>query len=229
MDAAYELVLQRKRERLFTKTPLKGQGLEIGPLGRPLVLKSSEEVKYVDHCSTEELIKKYPSTDQHISGICHVDLIWKDETLIKVNSHTRVDYIVASHVIEHVPDPVGWLSEIFETLLEEGYLYLIIPDKRFTFDAFRSLNSLQQFRENAKNALKNTDWRVIVDHFANVRKIDTWQAWDDYESINYSEPHHNLEELTKVLKDFEDGKYIDVHANVFTHWYFFEFIHLCQN
>ena len=229
MDAEYQLVQQRKRERLFGNAPLGGQGLEIGPLSRPLVLKSRHSVKYVDHCSTEELMVKYPETDEHISGIHSVDLIWNEKTILEINSDVKVDYIVASHVIEHVPNPLGWLHEVHEALKIKGFLYLIIPDKRFTFDAFRSVTSMQEIREAAKEFRRKPGWRSIIDHFVNVRKIDTWLAWDNYESINEAEPHHNLEDLKHALEEFEQGKYIDVHATVFTPWSFFEFMRIAQD
>lgn len=229
MDEEYQLVQERKRERLFGKVPLRGQGLEIGPLSRPLVMKSLHQVKYVDHCSTEELIEKYPTTNEHISGIYDVDLIWNEKTILEINSGAKVDYIVASHVIEHVPNPVGWLSEVHEALNLYGFLYLIIPDKRFTFDAFRSVTSIQEFREAAKDCRRKPGYRSILDHFINVRKIDTWQAWDNYESINEAEPHHSLADLKHALDEFEKGKYVDVHASVFTPWSFFEFMKTVQD
>ena len=229
VEDEYQLVQQRKRERLFGKVPLRGQGLEIGPLSRPLVMKSLHQVKYVDHCSTEELIEKYPTTDEHISGIYDVDLIWNEKTILEINSGAKVDYIVASHVIEHVPNPVGWLAEVREALNENGFLYLVIPDKRFTFDAFRSVTSIQEIREAAQDSRRKPGWRSIIDHFVNVRQIDTWQTWDNYESINEAEPHHNLADLKNALDEFEKGKYIDIHATVFTPWSFFEFMRIAQD
>jgi predicted SAM-dependent methyltransferase len=229
VEDEYQLVQQRKRERLFGKVPLRGQGLEIGPLSRPLVMKSLHSVKYVDHCSTEKLIEKYPTTDEHISGIYDVDLIWNEKTILEINSDAKVDFIVASHVIEHVPNPVGWLAEVHEALNENGFLYLVIPDKRFTFDAFRSVTSIQEIREAAQDSRRKPGWRTIIDHFINVRKIDTWQAWDNYESINEAEPHHNLADLKHALDQFEKGEYVDIHTTVFTPWSFFEFMKTVQD
>jgi SAM-dependent methyltransferase len=229
VEHEYQLVQQRKRERLFGKVPLRGQGLEIGPLSRPLVMKSLHSVKYVDQCSTEELIEKYPTTDEHISGIYDVDLIWNEKTILEINSGGKVDYIVASHVIEHVPNPVGWLAEVHEALTENGFLYLVIPDKRFTFDAFRSVTSIQEIREAAQDSRRKPGWRSIIDHFINVRQIDTWQTWDNYESINEAEPHHNLADLKHALDEYEKGKYVDIHVTVFTPWSFFEFMRIAQD
>lgn len=46
----------------------------------------------------------------------------------------RFNWTVSSHVMEHVPDPIGWLSEIFEVLKPGAVLSLALPDKKFCFD-----------------------------------------------------------------------------------------------
>src|SRR5437868_3008097 len=53
-----------------------------------------------------------------------------------------VDYVVASHVIEHVPDLIGWLAEVREALEPGGELRLAVPDRRYTLDYRRSVSRL---------------------------------------------------------------------------------------
>lgn len=40
----------------------------------------------------------------------------------------------ASHVLEHVPDPISWLADVCEVLEPTGVLHLVVPDTRFDFD-----------------------------------------------------------------------------------------------
>ncbi len=47
------------------------------------------------------------------------------------------DLLVASHVIEHVPDLITWLREIASVLKPTGQARLAIPDRRYTFDLLR--------------------------------------------------------------------------------------------
>jgi predicted SAM-dependent methyltransferase len=67
-----------------------------------------------------------------------------------------VDYAVASHVVEHVPDLIDWLTEIASVLRSTGELRLIVPDKRFLFDIFRRETSLADvllsYINNARDA-----------------------------------------------------------------------------
>jgi hypothetical protein len=49
----------------------------------------------------------------------------------------RYSYIVASHVIEHTTDLLGFLVESEKRPRPEGVLVLTVPDKRFAFDVLR--------------------------------------------------------------------------------------------
>jgi hypothetical protein len=84
-------------------------GIEIGPSFRPVVAKNEGDVIYVDHLDTELLKAKYaddPNVDT--CKIVSVDAVWGSQTLLQ-GVGRRVDYVIASHVAEHVPDLVGWL------------------------------------------------------------------------------------------------------------------------
>ncbi|MPW20588.1 methyltransferase domain-containing protein [Paraburkholderia sp. CNPSo 3157] len=75
-----------------------------------------------------------PSVD--VDKIVETDAIWGKRTLAETLKRP-VDFIVASHVIEHVPDLITWLRELSHALRPGGQVRLAIPDKRFTFDLLR--------------------------------------------------------------------------------------------
>lgn len=54
-----------------------------------------------------------------------------------------LDYLCASHVIEHLPNPTYGMLEWHRVLRPGGLLYLVIPDKRFTFDVARATTSAE--------------------------------------------------------------------------------------
>src|SRR5690242_513443 len=92
---------QKLLEGLAVATSL---GAEIGALCRPFVTREDGRVLYVDHASTEDLKFKYridPDVPQE--AIVEVDAVWGGQSLLEALG-TKVDYIVASHVVEHVPD-----------------------------------------------------------------------------------------------------------------------------
>ena len=102
----------QRRERLLAGLDLScGRGVEFGPLASPLVQKAEGDVLYVDHVDREALIAKYaddPAVDA--DGIVEVDVLWDERPLQDcLPDGNGYAYAVASHVIEHVPDLVGWV------------------------------------------------------------------------------------------------------------------------
>src|SRR5258708_2223917 len=96
-------------------------GVEIGALDKPYVRREDGEVLYVDYTDRDTLVQKYKD-DPHVNvgNIVHVDAIWGHNTLAGAVRDRKVDYVVASHVIEHVPDLITWLSELRSILKETG-------------------------------------------------------------------------------------------------------------
>jgi SAM-dependent methyltransferase len=107
------------RQRYYES--LRGDGLEIGPLHHPAPLPAGARVRYVDQLDREALSGLYP--DVPLEAIVLPD--------------DSVDFVVASHVIEHMHDPIRGLLEWRRVLHVGGLLVLIVPDGRFTFDAGR--------------------------------------------------------------------------------------------
>jgi predicted SAM-dependent methyltransferase len=217
--------MRRKRDRAFANVDISGmRGVEVGPLSRPLILKSESEVYYLDHCSADELRKKYFGDPLvKAEDIVEVDFISHGSPLVELlGDKAPVDYILASHVIEHVPDLIGWLTEMRGALREGGYLALIVPDKRFTFDVYRRPSAYEEITAAYIEKRQRPGLRCIMDHFANVVKADTWKLWEDYDLVENLEFHHGPEFLKLAAEHYEEGRYIDVHCWVFTPWYFLQ-------
>ena len=86
------------------------RGLEIGPLENPMVLKCGSAVRYVDFTDADSLRASLPPGIDP-ARVPDVDIIWGESPLLD-SADGPVDYVLASHVIEHVPDLVGWLLEV---------------------------------------------------------------------------------------------------------------------
>jgi SAM-dependent methyltransferase len=200
------------------------RGVEFGPLSRPLALKSETEVYYVDHCSTEELKAKYAGDyHAHVDKIVDVDFVSSGEALSElVGDRAPLDYVVASHVIEHVPDLAGWLMDMHASLNDGGLLYLVIPDKRFTFDLHRRPASFEEVEAAYREKRKRPGLRLVLDHFANVVDADTWALWDDYSKARSARYAHGPEFLNVAYEHHAEGRYIDIHCWVFTPWSFMD-------
>lgn len=192
-------------------------GVEIGPLTTPVVRKDQGSVLYIDHTDTGNLRRKYLN-DSKIDRdqIVHVDRVWGMQTLQEcVGSGVAVDYVIASHVMEHVPDVVTWLQEIAAILRPGGTVRLAVPDRRYTFDILRTESTLADALDAYIRRTRIPLPRAILDHFLNYAAIDAASAWAgqlDEVRTAYTPEHA----LRAAEQSFREGNYQDTHCWVLT-------------
>ncbi len=113
--------------------------IEIGPSHAPLVPKADGwNTTIVDHASKEDLCIKYARMANR-QRIEDVDVIWSGgelDTKFPTQSHGTYHAIIASHVLEHMPDPIRFLKSCETLMKEDGKILLALPDKRHSFDLF---------------------------------------------------------------------------------------------
>ncbi|MGB6177409.1 MAG: class I SAM-dependent methyltransferase [Methylocella sp.] len=192
--------------------------LEIGPLTRPIVARgAAREVAYMDHVSTDGLRKKYATERSiNIDDIVEVDFVAADGRIAANLNGMTFDLIVAAHVIEHVPDFIGWIREAARVLNPGGVLALTVPDKRYSLDVLRRLSPKQEVEQAYREVATRPGLWNVADFFLNVVKADTTALWHDPESANDFAPHHTVEHLERAISDWRKGGYVDCHAWVFT-------------
>lgn len=209
-----------RREKLLFDLDLElMRGLEIGPLASPIISKNEFQVLYVDHADRETLCQKYkddPNVD--VDKIVSVDAVWGERTLLEsFPSASSFDYVIASHVIEHVPDIIGWLNEIAAVLAVDGYLSLAIPDKRFTFDYLRHTTRLSEAVDAYLRHNRRPMPAQIFDYNANAVEVNLSEAWSGKLDIKSLRHYVDLRfALDRSLEAVTEGKYIDSHCWVFT-------------
>ncbi len=194
-------------------------GLEIGALASPLVKPSEGSIFFVDHADTQEIRSKY-AKDKSVSpeSIVAVDAIWGEKTLQQCTEHDkRVDYVLASHVVEHVPDLVTWLAEIHEVLKNDGSLRLAVPDRRYTFDYLRNESRLSDALEAYLLKARRPLPRFVIEHCHMARVVDIASAWRGNLDARELQPMGSVASGIEVAKDsIVNGVYHDTHCWVFT-------------
>jgi SAM-dependent methyltransferase len=117
---------------------LRGRGVEIGALWRKFPLPSGAAAIYVDRIDPDELRQEYPEVGGKLIAPDVVaegaQLPFADESL---------DFVIASHVLEHLPFPLAALSNWHQALSPGGVLVMKVPDKRYSFDSRRNRTPLQ--------------------------------------------------------------------------------------
>lgn len=193
-------------------------GLEIGAGFNPLVTKNSgARVETVDHATADELREKYRNAPVDISRIEEVDYVLKGQTLLEaVGKPSHYDWIVASHVIEHVPDLVRFLKDCEALLKPTGDLVLAVPDKRRCFDAFQRCSSTGEALQAYVEGRRKPSPGLLFDSIAYEALRGGKPAWheDDHSPLVMS---GNLAEA-KAVFDWSLGntEYRDAHAWQFT-------------
>jgi 2-polyprenyl-3-methyl-5-hydroxy-6-metoxy-1,4-benzoquinol methylase len=100
------MVCPPKRRSIITKNlNLSGVGVEVGPILRLVLTKPEYNVYYADYAPIEHWREEYSKSKMvDINKIPFIDFIIGEKYLDEVAGLEKFDYIIASHVIEHVPD-----------------------------------------------------------------------------------------------------------------------------
>lgn len=194
---------------------INGCGLEIGPSFHPLVKKSSgAKVEVVDYTDAAGLKEHYRGNKHvNVENIEEVDYVVQSGSIFEaVRKNKYYDYIVASHVIEHTPDMLGFLKDCAKLLKDRGILVLAVPDKRHCFDVFQPLTSTGSvLQAHIDGRIRPTPGAVFDDRAYNaIRNGDI--AWGlgatgdlrFYLEMNEAKAHFATERFTT--------NYLDVHT-----------------
>jgi SAM-dependent methyltransferase len=220
-NSAKQLQPSDHRSKVLSQiSPTSQDGLEIGPLCFPAVSKSESggHIWYVDYLTAEELREKYRDDPYvHIDQIVETDYLWGEHTLPELVEYKQFDYVIASHVIEHVPDMIGWLKEISAVLKDKGILSLVIPDKRYTFDFLREISSPGILIEAYLSQHRRPGPREIFENTALASKVDLIAAWEGKLDKTNLRTYDAIQLAFKLAQDsVQSDYYQNVHVNVFT-------------
>jgi SAM-dependent methyltransferase len=159
-----ELVCSREAIARFY---LKGKGVEIGALHKPLKVDTTKaSVVYVDYKSLEENRERYPELENET--IVETDII-DDGFILSTVADESFDFLVANHALEHSPDPLGTLGVWLGKIKAGGLLYMAVPIADKCYDKGREITSLDHFYEdqedfrsiNKKKILRKTRMHIL--------------------------------------------------------------------
>lgn len=205
-----------RHEKLLKHILFDGLGLEIGPAYAPVTPKSKGwNCHVLDHMSADGLKLKYGS-GVPIYKIEEVDFIWSGQTYKELVGDNRYDYIIASHVIEHIPNLIGFLEDCRSILKPGGVLSLAVPDMRFCFDCYRSVSDTGSVIDAHLLERTTNSPGKVFDYFSKAVLRDGAYLWSD-ESLDGLK-FMNSEEFARFafVQALKEGKSYDIHAWTFT-------------
>jgi len=188
------LIRGRINRHYLQKHYLHGEGIEIGALHNPLRLASHVKVKYVDRLSNEVLREHYPELQKF--NLVHVDIIDDGETLGTIANHSQ-DFVIANHFLEHCQNPILAIENMVRVVKKTGVVFMVIPDKRYTFDVERPVTTIEHLSDDYNNGPQHSQFSHFEEWVRIIGKIN------------------DPKEIERHIKSLQQTKY-SIHFHVWT-------------
>lgn len=190
---------------------LRGVGLEIGALDHPLPVPTQATVRYVDYISKADSAAKH--TQLNPDQIVDVDYIDDGFTLSTIAADSQ-DFVIANHVLEHSPDPIGALLNWSRVLRADGILFFSVPMSAKSFDRGRVITTIDHLAE---------DHGHVVSGRRELFLQRNLEHYDEYLTVSlnsirkeYKAPPLTPDEKKEMLQKFCDEPFTDTHYHVFS-------------
>lgn len=196
------------RAMIKTNPIYKLKTLEISPYHSALCNGAS--VKYFDVYSQQELqerAKNDPNlTENHVKGIPFIHYVDKFANLKSIPE--TFEFICSSHVIEHTPDIVQHLLDVYDLLDVNGKYLFFMPDKRYCFDHYIPQKSIADVIEAHMQKRKKHTFKSLLEQRLLISHNSPERHWNNDHSYDVKVDRININDLFELSK----GDYIDLHA-----------------
>lgn len=180
---------------LRTRVPPHARGLEIGAHARPV---AGLAPYFTD------AVAAFAGTSGRVDFLA--------DALALPLPDAALDYLCSSHVLEHLPNPLAALHEWHRVLRPGGWLYLVVPDKRYTFDVSRPVTTVPHLLGDFLHDAPPADSAAHVDEF--VYQTDWARLRPDCPSAERTTQQAAAREA--YLRGLKRGEPIDIHFHTFT-------------
>jgi len=221
-----------RRERILQFITKEQVGIEVGPWFAPIAPKKEGYKCWSLDLFDAETLRRRAQSDpdvpkERIPEIEEVDLIGSATAIADLVAERGAlgtfDYIISSHNLEHLPDPIRFLQGCEKVLKRGGILSMAIPDRRACFDYFRPHTTLSAWlqayfesrvRPTFAQVFEQNSLRSCMDR--DRKLVTSWSLFDDPHCVA---PYRRLQEAFDSWKASiaaADLEYRDVHCWAFT-------------
>lgn len=208
------------RESFLKKISADGDILEIGPFTNPSL--RGDNIFYFDVLDKTNLIRRAKEEKYLVTDIPEIHFVSSDGDLSIIKR--SFDNVYSSHCIEHQPDLIKHLIDVNNILEPRGKYFLVIPDKRYCFDAVLPDTNIApiieaHYEKRTRHSLTN-----VIQHGALTAHHVPYRHWLGDHGTTNDVPG----KITTVLRQYEEAKggYFDVHSWRFTPDSFVEIVNL---
>ncbi len=170
-------------------------------------------MEIIDHLDQAQLREKYQHHNLNLDMIEEVDHIWNGEPYGELTGREKhYDWIIASHVIEHTPDLIGFLLDCDTVLKDDGVISLAVPDKRYCFDHYRPITGIGAVidRHLTKNTISTPG--AVAEYVLNQVRKDGVIAWSEESEGEYEFICNAAKAKQQMNIVRKHQRYIDCHS-----------------
>jgi SAM-dependent methyltransferase len=150
---------------------LRGVGIELGPGHVPFPVPEGVTVRYVDRWQPEDNRSLFPELGDE-PGFPVPDVVVNlDTDRLSAFADQSQDFVIASHVLEHMANPLAMLVDIYRVLKPGGLLVLLLPDRHETFDREREPTPLLHLVDEYRRDVRVVDDAHIIDFMVGTRAL----------------------------------------------------------
>lgn len=195
------------RDGFLTAIPASVRALEIGPFFSP-VLKG-ESISYFDVMDSDGLRRRAKDLGHPLENVpAHIHFVSGDGDLTAIVA--QFDLVLSSHCIEHQPNLVRHLNEVRDLLAPGGVFALIVPDRRYCFDALMAPSTIAEVLEASLEDRRLHRPASVIEHLALTTHNDPARHWrGDHGDVG--DPAARARKALEVWR-LHEGRYVDVHA-----------------
>lgn len=199
------------RKDFAALVPSDSDALEIGPFCSPLL--RGPRARFFDVLTTAELRDRGRQLGTDPDNAPDIDFVSPVGDLSIVDQ--TFDNVISSHCIEHQPDLVAHLQQVARILQPGGRYFLLVPDKRFCFDALIPESSVAEVLDAHVEGRTVHRLQSVIEHRALTTHNDCKAHWrgehGGFPAAQVARTAQAVQEFTAAA-----GGYVDVHAWQFT-------------
>jgi SAM-dependent methyltransferase len=146
-----------------------GSGIEVGPGHQPFALPfRGSSVRYVDRWHPVDNRRLFPELGEDATFPVPDVVANFDTDGLRPIADASQDFVICSHVLEHLAEPIGFLEEIHRVLRPGGIAILLLPNRHRTFDSRRLATSLDHLIAEHRAHIAEVDDEHVVEFLSNT-------------------------------------------------------------
>ncbi len=153
------------------------------------------------------------------------DIYFQDATDLNKINDNKYDFVICSNVLEHIANPLKALEEFKRVIKKNGFIAIIVPYYKHTFDFRRPVTTIEHIKEDYNNNIGEDDLthlKEVVDltdesnisHNAQPNPNFNKKEFEEYCKNNYHNRgmHHHVYDvdLLKSVANEVNLKVLDV-------------------